>query len=234
MTPVPVSRDTSELTTTGFTVKATMKNYTVVGPPPTGVFQERPVKPTTFRKFYDRGDLPIYLVHGTRPTITWKVDIETLDYNHYLPLFFDGLSETAHPYAFLARQGAQELLDHGGDKIIPVIPQLIVPIRNALNTRNHQVMCTTMKVLQHLVKSGDKVGEALVPYFRQILHIFDLFKDKKTKPSGVIRSHLQKPENIGELIPETLELLERTGGNDAFVHIKIMVPTYQSCVAYSP
>lgn len=54
------------------------------------------------------------------------------------------------------------------------------------------------------------------------------------KPSGVVRSHLQKPENIRELIPETLELLERTGGNDAFVHIKIMVPTYQSCVAYSP
>lgn len=42
-------------------------------------------------------------------------------------------------------------------------------------------MCTTMKVLQHLVKSGDKVGEALVPYFRQILHIFDLFKDKKSE-----------------------------------------------------
>uniref|UniRef100_A0A671VB30 PARK2 co-regulated n=2 Tax=Sparus aurata TaxID=8175 RepID=A0A671VB30_SPAAU len=233
-TPVYMSRDTSELTTTGFTVKAAMKNYRVVGPPPTGAFQERPAKPTTFRKFYDRGDLPIYLVHGTRPTITWKVDIETLDYNHYLPLFFDGLSETAHPYAFLARQGAEDLLDHGGDKILPVIPQLIIPIRNALNTRNHQVMCTTMKVLQHLVKSGDKVGEALVPYFRQILHIFDLFKDKKSKSSGVVRSHLQKPENIRELIPETLELLERTGGNDAFVHIKIMVPTYQSCVAYSP
>lgn len=55
------------------------------------------------------------------------------------------------------------------------------PLTDALNTRNHQVMCTTMKVLQHLVKSGDKVGEALVPYFRQILHIFDLFKDKKSE-----------------------------------------------------
>ncbi|XP_029972886.1 parkin coregulated gene protein [Salarias fasciatus] len=109
-----------------------------------------------------------------------KVDIETLDYYHFLPLFFDGLCETAHPYEVFARQGVHDLLDHGGSKILPVIPQLIIPIRNALNTRNNQVMCTTIKVLQHLVMSGDKVGEALVPYFRQILHIFNLFKNNKT------------------------------------------------------
>ncbi|CAG5866545.1 unnamed protein product [Menidia menidia] len=73
------------------------------------------------------------------------------------------------------------MLDRGGPKILPVIPQLIIPIKNALNTRNHQVMCTTLKVLQHLVLSADKVGEALVPYFRQILPIFNLFKNKNSK-----------------------------------------------------
>ncbi|CAJ1073422.1 parkin coregulated gene protein isoform X2 [Xyrichtys novacula] len=69
--------------------------------------------------------------HNTRGNrITWKVDIGTLDYQHFLPLFFDGLSETAHPYAFLARQGCHDLLDHGGSKILPVIPQLIIPIKS--------------------------------------------------------------------------------------------------------
>uniref|UniRef100_A0A3B5AYH2 PARK2 co-regulated n=1 Tax=Stegastes partitus TaxID=144197 RepID=A0A3B5AYH2_9TELE len=112
---------------------------------------------------------------------SWEVDIETMDYHHYLPLFFDGLCETAHPYEFFARQGIHDMLDHGGSKILPVIPQLIIPIKNALNTRNNQVMCTTMKVLQHLVASGEKVGEALVPYFRQILPVFNLFKNKNSK-----------------------------------------------------
>lgn len=37
-------------------------------------------------------------------------------------------------------------------------------------------MRTTFKVLQHLVMSADKVGEALVPYYRQILPIFNIFK----------------------------------------------------------
>ncbi|KAL2099383.1 hypothetical protein ACEWY4_005863 [Coilia grayii] len=106
-----------------------------------------------------------------------QVEIEKLDYHHYLPLFFDGLCETVHPYEFFARQGVHNMLEHGGTKILPVIPQVIIPIKNALNTRNRQVICTTLKVLQHLVVSGDMVGEALVPYYRQILPILNIFKN---------------------------------------------------------
>lgn len=39
-----------------------------------------------------------------------------------------------------------------------------------------------------------------------------------------------KRENIGDLIQETLEMLERYGGEDAFINIKYMVPTYESCM----
>ena len=42
-------------------------------------------------------------------------------------------------------------------------------------------MCTTLKVLQHLVKSGDMVGEALVPYYRQILPVFNIFKNMNSE-----------------------------------------------------
>lgn len=38
-----------------------------------------------------------------------------------------------------------------------------------------------MKALQNLVLSCDRVGEALVPYYRQILPIFNLFKQKNCK-----------------------------------------------------
>ncbi|XP_056867709.1 parkin coregulated gene protein isoform X2 [Takifugu flavidus] len=207
------------------------------------------------------------------------VEIDKLDYHHFLPLFFDGLSETTHPYAVLARQGVHDMLEHGGPRILPVIPQLIMPIKNALNTRNRQVICSTLKVLQHLVTSADMVGEALVPYYRQILPIFNIFKNMNT-PEGIlldgkkgdfwrgrqqlslhgfvrwqastIHSHLapspqpagllsvntgdgidysqHKRQNIGDLIQETLEMFERYGGEDAFINIKYMVPTYESCL----
>lgn len=35
--------------------------------------------------------------------------------------------------------------------------------------------------------------------------------------------------NVGDLIDETLQVLERHGGEDAFINIKYMVPTYESC-----
>lgn len=40
----------------------------------------------------------------------------------------------------------------------------------------------------------------------------------------------RKRLNLGDLISETLELLEQTGGEDAFINIKYMIPTYESCV----
>lgn len=223
--------DMSELKTEGFTVKSYMRNYTVVGPPTVRAFHERPSKPTIFRKFYERGDFPMALQHGPKGNrIAWKVDIEKLDYHHYLPLFFDGLCETVHPYEIFARQGVHDLLVHGGPKILPVIPQLILPIRNALNTRNRQVMCTTLKVLQHLVMSTDQAGETLSHYYRQILPMFNMFKNMNTNMGDGIDYSQRKRENIGDLIQETLEMFERYGGKDAFKNIKYMVPTYQSCL----
>ncbi|XP_030053953.1 parkin coregulated gene protein isoform X3 [Microcaecilia unicolor] len=153
----------------------------VRGPPVAGAFKERPTKPTAFRKFYERGDFPIALEHDSRGNkIAWKVEIEKLDYHHYLPLFFDGLCEMTFPYEFFARQGIHDMLEHGGNKILPVVPQLIIPIK---------------------INTGD----------------------------GIDYSQ-QKRENIGDLIQETLEAFERYGGEDAFINIKYMVPTYESCL----
>ncbi|XP_077393955.1 parkin coregulated gene protein isoform X1 [Festucalex cinctus] len=180
-----------------FTVKAAMKNTLVAGPPPAGAFQERLCKPTMFRKFYERGEFPMALEHDTKGNrIAWKVEIEKLDYHHFLPLLFDGLCETAHPYEFFARQGIHDLLEHGGPKIQPVIPQLIIPIKNALNTRNRQVICTTLKVLQHLVMSGDTVGETLVPYYRQILPILNIFKNMNSHLPFLPRHNYRSPPLI--------------------------------------
>ncbi|KAM8917736.1 parkin coregulated gene protein isoform 2-T2 [Spinachia spinachia] len=227
-----MSRHREGSQTRAFRTKATRKNSAVADPPPSaGAFRERPSKPTNFRKLYESRDIPIQMEYDPRGnTIRWKVEFEKLDYHHYLPLFFEGLCETVAPYNFYASKGVHDMLDNGGPRILPVVPQLIIPIRNALNTRNHDVMCTTMKVLQHLVKSGDQVGEALVPYFRQILRVFSMFKNKNINTGDAIVYGQQRRENIGDLIQETLETFERYGGKDSFINIKYMVPTYQSCM----
>lgn len=193
--------------------------------------KKNPVPPTEFRRFYDRGDLPIAIDHrGTGNRICWKVDIEKLDYHHYLPIFFDGVREKEEPYRFLAVEGTFNLLEKGGSKILPTIPQLIIPIKTALNTRDEEIICTMLKVLQQLVQSGDMIGEALVPYYRQILPMFNLFKNKNVNHGDSIEYGQRNRLNLGDLIAETLQLLEETGGEDAFINIKYMIPTYESSV----
>eukprot|EP00056_Hartaetosiga_gracilis_P001439 m.44923 g.44923 ORF g.44923 m.44923 type:complete len:247 (+) comp10642_c0_seq2:159-899(+) len=196
-------------------------------------FAPRKSKPTQFRFFYERGDFPIALGCDTKGNIIkWKVkDISKLDYHHYLPMFFDGLCETQHPYDFFAEQGVKDLLAVGGaQKILPVIPQLIIPIKSALNTRNPVVVARTLKILQQLVHSGPMIGEAMVPYYRQILPILNIFKNRNSNLGDTIAYNQKNRMNIGDLIQETLEAFEVTGGPDAFINIKYMIPTYESCV----
>lgn len=198
-------------------------------PPKAGAYEKRDNPPNTqFRKFYERGDLPIAVDHkGMRNVIRWKVSVEKLDYHHYLPIFFDGIREKEEPYRFLAVKGVEDLLASGGSKILPVIPQLIIPIKTALNTRDHSVMCITLLLLQKLVDSADLVGEALVPYYRQILPILNLFKNKNVNTGDQIDYGQRHKRCLGELIMETLQLFEARGGEDAFINIKYMVPTYE-------
>ena len=48
---------------------------------------------TELRRFYERGDLPIQIDHGgVANRLAWKVEINKLDFHHYLPIFFDGAS----------------------------------------------------------------------------------------------------------------------------------------------
>lgn len=199
--------------------------------PVAGAMERREIPPTQFRRFYDRGDLPISIEHkGTGNEIHWKVEPEKLDYHHYLPIFFDGIREKEEPYRFLAVEGSFNLLERGGQKIVNCIPQLIIPIKTALNTRDPEIICTMLKIIQQLVASNNKVGEALVPYYRQILPIFNLFKTKNKHLGDSIDYGQRKRMNMGDLIEETLQILEQEGGEDAFINIKYMIPTYESAV----
>ena len=69
-----------------------------------------------------------------------------------------------------------------------------------------------------------------MPYYRQILPIFNLFKSKNQNLGDGIDYAQQKRKTLGDLIVETLEMFEIHGGEDAFINIKYLVPTYQSVV----
>ncbi|XP_053613091.1 parkin coregulated gene protein homolog [Plodia interpunctella] len=214
-----------------FTIQAMQKNTKVMPPPKSGVFDPLPIKPTMFRKSYQRGEFPVsieFTSSGKR--LAWKVPIEKLDFHHYLPMFFDGLAEAGYPFNFIVEHGIDDLVKKGGYKILPVVPQLIIPIKNAFATKRPSVLCHALRCIQMLVAGCDKVGEALVPYYRQILPTLNLFKDRNRNMGSGIDHTTTRGENVADLIEDTLQILERHGGPDAFINIKYMIPTYESCV----
>jgi hypothetical protein len=70
----------------------------------------------------------------------------------------------------------------------------------ALNTRHPEVICILLKVIQNLLQSGEMIGEALVPYYRQILPIFNLFKNFNIKLGDKIDYSQRKKKNLSDLI----------------------------------
>lgn len=103
--------------------------------PVAGAMRKRKIEPSEFRRFYDRGDLPIAIQHGPQNQIFWKIEVSQLDYHHYLPIFFEGIREKQDPYRFLSVQGVFDMLEKGGAKVLPVIPQLIIPIKSKCRRR---------------------------------------------------------------------------------------------------
>jgi hypothetical protein len=60
---------------------------------------------------YQRGELPCTIEHGTSGKyLSWACPLENLDYEYYLPLFFDGLQCTDTIISFISRQGIEDML----------------------------------------------------------------------------------------------------------------------------
>jgi hypothetical protein len=57
-----------------------------------------------------------------------------------------------------------------------------------------------LKIIQKLVLSGEMIGEALVPYYRQILPIFNIFRNNNSRIGDKIEYSQRKRQNLGDLI----------------------------------
>lgn len=86
---------------------------------------------------YERGDLPCLIDQGgVHNKLAWTVQIEDLEFSHYLPAFFDGLREEENPYRFLAMEGVTDLLENGPpDKVSSNSDPILDPA--CLSSRSH-------------------------------------------------------------------------------------------------
>lgn len=122
--------------------------YNSNSPKKAGAFDRRPIAVSELRRYYDRGDIPVRIDHSNfGKELLWKINPAQLDYHHYLPIFIDGLREKLDPYRFIAIVGTFNLIEKGENKVLPVVPQLVIPLKVNLNTRDPEVISVTLRVL---------------------------------------------------------------------------------------
>ena len=114
------------------------------------------------------------------------------------------------------------------EKVLSAVPQLILPIKDAMSTRDERIMVKTLKIIQALVAVGTQVGMALVPYYRQILPIVSIYAGKSVSLGD--KMDFNRKGHLGEIISDTLQKMEMGSGPDAYINIRYMVPTYESCM----
>lgn len=69
----------------------------------------------------------------------------------------------------LAQKGSDELVRGCNERVLPVIPQLIMPLKQALKAGDPATIILGLHMLQALAQCCAKAGAALLPYYRQLL-----------------------------------------------------------------
>lgn len=183
---------------------------------------------------YLRGELPCTIEHGANGHyLSWVCPLENLDYDYYLPIFFDGLQCKQEPIQFLANQGIEDMLfaaRSAPQRVVACMKSLIRPLRNALGKFDFDILLNVLKAIQLLLLCGEAVGPALVPYCKQFLAPMAAFLDDQRNIGDQIDYGQRKRTDIGEEVRITLELMEEKGGPEALKYIKFCIPCYQSCM----
>ena len=121
------------------------------------------VPASTFPHRYVRGELPCTIEHGVKGQyLSWVCPLDNLDYEYYLPQFFDGLRVKDKPCCFLARQGIEDMLyaAHGRpERIIPCFKLITRPLKHALSLFDIEILPAALKSLRQILAVDDSLGK---------------------------------------------------------------------------
>ncbi|RLN71179.1 hypothetical protein BBJ28_00017809 [Nothophytophthora sp. Chile5] len=203
-------------------------------PPVAGAFKKRGAPASMFPQAYARNELPIMIegAKGDSTGLRWTAPLDELDFGKYFPLFVDGMREKAYPFSFLAREGAFQLVafaQRHPPKLLECLHRVIPALRTNLEMRDDGALRDALLLLQQISQVAG-IGPLLVPYYRQLLPVLNMFKSKRRNLGDAMDFRQKRAQDLGEVIIETLELLERTGGEDAYINIKYMVPAYETAL----
>lgn len=118
------------------------------------------------------------------------------------------------PYQFVSAAGTTVLIEAAAasGRLLPIVPSLIAPLRNALNTRRSPVMLAAVGALHQMITSDVRaatgagvapaVARSLIPYLRQLLPVLNIFVTSNRNLGDGIEYGQRKGEVLGDRITE--------------------------------
>ena len=106
-----------------------------------------------------------------------------VDFVKYLPAFFEGMREKTEPLKFLSRAGTNELLEYvSTDTLKAALPTLIPHIRAALETKDKDTVCETIKCMQKMITNNPGIGPELVSKVVVVIEVVVAVSISDNKP----------------------------------------------------
>ncbi|CAD8127445.1 unnamed protein product [Paramecium sonneborni] len=175
----------------------------------------------SFAYVYEAGGIPCkinYHAHGNMK-IQWipDVNIQTLPYDPVLVTCFNGLLDDVQPYLAIATTAIQYMLSNevAQEKIISLLPKLVLPLRNALSSKSDKVFSSALTVLIYL---SNIVGSHLDKYLK--LFLVPIWQRQNHSAfSEQIRLAFLTLENNG-----VFQIINQ--GTEVYQIIKQKIPTY--------
>ena len=169
---------------------------------------------TNFGYVYSVGGIPCRLDFIGNMKIRWSIPPNQLDYDPILEICFEGLLETEHPYNFIARECIKELIkaENSYNKILPLLPKLLVHCRKALECDIEEVFLNAMDIVGLL---SNLVKEKMNKYLYLIL-----------QPINKRSFKMKYKEKVFDLLKD----IENNGGEETYYLIKNKIPTYTSAL----
>jgi len=149
---------------------------------------------------------------SVRSKLEWRTPVESVPVDPILRLLATGLTETKHPYNFVAQTGFKELcaVPEAGVKAAPLAADIVGSIRECLLSRAATVYAAGLAALEQYARA---VGPPLTPHLKRVI--------------GQIAKNMTKPK-LRDRLTDVLMVLEESCGPECLKLIKKSVPVYSS------
>uniref|UniRef100_A0A914E0T0 Uncharacterized protein n=1 Tax=Acrobeloides nanus TaxID=290746 RepID=A0A914E0T0_9BILA len=178
---------------------------------------------------YEDRQLPVRVIdQGKSRGIEWQIDPNTLKLNEareLLKIFASGLFIEKQPYNFIAVCGFQDLLktNFGPQILAQTLVDIIPFVRKGLDSKSISKRTEMLSLIQQMASNG--CGPLLVPFYRMLL---PPLRKTSSRNRTSISTDISTTEwdRYLHAVDKTLSMLEESGGPNAYINIKYIIPCY--------